>query len=317
MEDYRIRIRLKAPTGTPWQSDTLFGHLAWQVARGAVTDLDIESFLAPFRAGEPPFVLSDGFPGDLLPRPFLPVPTGAAVTQKEYEEQRKRRKSRFVSVQDFAAIRKGDHTAWEGKDDPWERFEVPHASLNRLTEATTGPEGEAEGGAFFQTSLMAIRDPNITHLALYLRAELPWAERVVELLQGLSLLGFGRDRSVGVGAFEVEDCQPWEGFVPLPGANGFVSLSSFCPAATDPTRGRWRVRLKRGKLGENAGGGNPFKRPLIQFEPGAVFWTDGPPRPFYGRAVAGLAPGMPEAIQCCYTLAVPCVLPPEDAAREV
>ncbi|NPV46793.1 MAG: hypothetical protein HPY69_07535 [Armatimonadetes bacterium] len=315
MRDYRIRLRLTAPTGTPWQSDTVFGHLAWQVARGALPDVSLEDFLAAFRDGSPPFVLSDGFPGDLLPRPFLPVAAQAAASQEEYKQQRERRKSRFVTAEDFASIRQGNGTTWKGHDDPWERFEVPHASLNRVTETTTGPGGEAEGGAFFQTELMAIRDPGLDYLSLYLRAEPPWAERVAELLEGLSLLGFGRDRSVGIGAFEVQDCQPWDGFSPLAEANGFVSLSSYCPAATDPTRGRWRVRLKYGKLGENAGGANPFKRPLIQFEPGAVFWTDGPPQPFYGRAVTGLAPGLPEAIQCCYTLAVPCVLP-EDAFQE-
>jgi len=123
-------------------------------------------------------------------------------------------------------------------------------------------------------------------------------------------LGFGRDRSTGAGAYEVVDCQPWDGFGDLPGASGFVSLSSYCPAKDDPTAGRWRIRLKYGKLGENAGGGNPFKRPLLQLEPGAIFLTD-KVRPYYGRVVSDIAPGMPQAIQNCYTLAVPCVLPPD------
>jgi CRISPR-associated protein Csm4 len=312
VEDYRIRIHLQAPLGTPWQSDTVFGHLAWQVAGGAVPGLDIDDFLAPFRAGDPPFVLSDGFPGDLLPRPYLPVPATGATGAGEYAAYRQRRKTLFVARDDFASLRAGKSAAWQPQAAPWTHFEVSHASLNRLTEATTGPEGDPEGGAFFQTDLTAPSDRDSDHLTLYLRAAEGWAERVGDLLQSLSLLGFGRDRSTGVGAFAVDEIAPCADFGALPGANGFVSLSSYCPAAADPTRGRWRVRLKYGKLGENAGAGNPFKRPLIQFEPGAVFWTDAPPRAFYGRAVTDLAPGMPEAVHCCYTLAVPCLLPPAE-----
>ena len=68
----------------------------------------------------------------------------------------------------------------------------------------------------------------------------------------------------------------------------------------------WSVNVKLGKLGEAAGTGNPFKRPLIQIKPGAVFRTGGRPTPFYGRVVKDIAPGMPDAVQICFTLAVPC-----------
>lgn len=304
MRDYRITIRLLSQLGTPWQSDTVFGHLAWHVAHGA-SDMSIEDFLRPFCEGRPPFVLSDGFPGGLLPRPFLPVPTVAARTPAEYTAARTRQKALFVSCEDFDAIRCGDTSNWTPQPQPWTRFETPHASLNRFTEATVGPGGEAEGGNFFITDMLTPTTGDT--VSIYLRADAEWAQRVLAMLEQMAPLGFGRDRSTGAGAYEVADCCPWDDFGPLDGANGFVSLSSYCPAENDPTAGRWRIRLKYGKLGENAGDGNPFKRPLMQLEPGAVFLTDDP-QPFYGRAVGDVAPAMPEAIQNCYTLAVPCVI---------
>lgn len=307
MKDYRLQIRLLAPLGTPWQSDTVFGHLAWHMAHG-YGESAVRDFLEPFRAGTPPFVLSDGFPGDLLPRPLLLVPVSRCASAVEYAAARVRRKSLFVSQDDFSALRKGTQVAWQPVPHPWVSFQIPHAAIHRHSETTTGPEGE-ESGNFFLTDVETLADGD--SLCLYLRADDEWATKVPEMLAKIAPLGFGRDRSVGAGAFEVLQVQPYDGFGALPNANGFISLSSYCPARQDPTQGRWRVRLKYGKLGEHAGAGNPFKRPLVQLEPGAVFFTGGPPRPYYGRAIPNLAPGFPEAIQCCYTLAVPCVLPSE------
>ena len=314
VRDYCIRIRLLSPVGTPWQSDTIFGHLAWHVAYGW-RGIGIQEFLRPFLEGQPPFVLSDAFPEGFLPRPFLPVRSKRPTQLKEYAEAKRREKATFVSLDDFEAIRRGHVDKWQPAPELWHRFDVLHASINRLTNTTTGPEGErATEGHLFSTrlSLPASTDsdsPQVLPLCVYLRAGDPWGAWVPEMLQDMAPLGFGSDRSTGVGAYEVIGVEPFDGFGPLDGANGFISLSSYCPARTDPTRGRWKIRIKYGKLGENAGDGNPFKRPLIQFEPGAVFLTDGPPKPFYGRTVTGIAPRFPDAIQCCYTLAVPCILP--------
>ncbi|NLI15122.1 MAG: hypothetical protein GX409_02425 [candidate division Zixibacteria bacterium] len=102
--------------------------------------------------------------------------------------------------------------------------------------------------------------------------------------------------------------EPFAKFGEINNPNGFVSLSSMTPAADDPIDARIKIRTKYGKLGEGIQT-NPFKRPLIQIEPGAVFNTGSKPKEFYGRIVENIAPGNPEAVQNCYTLAVPCVIP--------
>src|SRR5436309_4450718 len=95
METYQVRLALRAATGTPWQADTLFGHLCWQLRyqEGAQA---VEDFLELYRLGEPPLVLSDGFPGspELLPRPLLPpmtmVEDGAALAERRAEARRQK-----------------------------------------------------------------------------------------------------------------------------------------------------------------------------------------------------------------------------------
>lgn len=306
MQDVRVTIRLLAPLGTPWHSDTVFGHLCLHIAQ-ADRAMGVEEFLRPFREGRPPFVLSDGFPGPLLPRPLVPLPEGESASPDEYATMKERRRSLFVSETDFQALRRGEAVAWTPVADPWMRFEQAHAAISRLT-GTTGGGDDGDGGHLFQRELLTLTEGD--ELTLYVRAEGVWSERVPELLTQMAPLGFGKHRSTGAGAFEVTGVEPHEGFAPLPEANGFISLSSYCPAHGDPTVGRWRLRLKHGKLGEGGNPANVFKRPLILFEPGAVFATGGPPHPHYGRLIPAIAPGMPEAVQGCFALAVPCVIPP-------
>jgi len=299
MEDYRIRIRLKSPAGTPWQSDTIFGHLCWQVVYGVI-DRDIKSFLEPFVEGSPPFVLSDGFPAGLMPRPMLQDTLEPAGTLDEYAANKRWRKAAYISVEDFLAVCRGEKTQGEPYDDPWVLATTPHASISRVT-STTG-----EGGAFFETESAYLSSPG--EVDIYLRCEAGWADKVIELLKAVSKTGYGRDKSVGLGAFEVAAIDKSDGFACFEGANGFVSISSMVPAASDPFDARYRLRVKKGRLGEEWVQPNPFKRPLLQMEPGAVFKVHGEIKEFYGRVVKNLAPGKPEVVQNCYALPVPCVV---------
>jgi len=302
MKNYAVKLKLLSPTGTPWQSDTMMGHMAWQVAFGKC-DLEIDEFLLLFNENEPPFVLSDGFPEGLLPRPLLPV-LGASVeagTLGEYEVSKQWQKAPYLTVEDFRAVCRGEKPKRDPELDPWLITETLHAMLDRNT-GTTGGAGE-----LFATESRVLRE-DIEAVTFYLRVEEDWFDRAITLFHEVGKAGFGRDKSVGLGQFEVSDVKECDFFELFEGADGFVSLSSYVPAESDPLDGRWKLRIKRGKLGEHAGGqGNPFKKPIVQFEPGAVFRTGEKPKLWYGRAVKDIAPGMKEAVQVCYALAVPCL----------
>jgi CRISPR-associated protein Csm4 len=295
MQDYRIRIALASPTGTPWQSDTLFGHLCWQVAYG-VLDMTIEEFLKPFVAGRPPFVLSDGFPAGCLPRPLFGAPVAMAETLDDYAAHKRSAKAAYVTFADFGRLCRGEAAENGPRDNPWEDVQAPHATISRET-GTTGTEG-----SFFTTVTQTLKDGAVD---VYLRVlEDGWLERVRLLLETLSKTGFGRDKSTGAGEFTVTGLEPVE-LPAVPGANAFVNLSSMVPAPEDPTEGRYRLRTKFGKISEG-GAENPFKRPLLQIEPGAVFRAEGGIRPCYGCMVHKIAPGDARVVQNCYGLAVAC-----------
>ncbi|MFZ6017246.1 MAG: hypothetical protein ACOYU0_06525 [Nitrospirota bacterium] len=67
MKTYRIRIEIQSGIITPFHADTIFGHLCWVVAYQE-DNKRLQKFLEPFRDGEPPFVISDGFPAGYLPK---------------------------------------------------------------------------------------------------------------------------------------------------------------------------------------------------------------------------------------------------------
>mgnify|MGYP000969612559 CR=1 FL=1 len=298
--DYRLRLRLLSPLGTPMQSDTLFGHLAWQAAWRGGPD-GVSAYIAPFSAGEPPFLLSDAFPADRLPRPIFGAPEAdpeSTPTRRAFSASKHRLKAPFVSTEDFTRLLAGS-AAVPPAASPWITGETPHAALDRNTWTTT------PGGQFYTTEALYLMDGE-NAVDIYIRAREGWADRLKADFEELARIGFGRDKSTGHGAFSVESMIPWTGFAAPAGADGFVSLSTFMPAAADPVDGRWRIRVKRGYLGEMAGNGVPYKRAMIQLEPGAVFRTASPPRPWYGRIVKNIAPGMPEAVQCGLALAAAC-----------
>ena len=307
MDDYidiRMRIAPDGPIGTPWQSDTLFGQLCWIVAHhegsGAVA-----AFLEPFLDADPPFMLSDGFPGDLLPVPLMPDPALAASPGglDAYTAMKQRKKAEYMTGEQFRQACRTGRIEDVFPDKLFISAETLHASLNRQTNSTD------PGGALYSTVERCL--PEGTGITVYARVRAGFRERLAELMQRLSDIGYGRDKSTGIGAFAFHGGEETDMFAPPVDADGFVSLSSYVPDEHDPVNGHWRIRVKRGFLGELAGDGTPFKRPLVQFEPVAVFGTSGPPRLWYGRCVRDIAPGMPEAIQNGMTLAVPCCISKE------
>ena len=302
MKLYRIKLHQLSPSRTPWHSDTLFGQLCWQVAlldgEGAVGE-----FIQRFRK-DPPFVLSDAFPEGLLPRPLAPwLGSGMAENPQDYARLKKQRKARYLTIEQFFNVRMGAELPHDA-DPPgggWVQQQMLHAAMDRNT-FTTG-----EGGQLYQTTgslaHSKVEADNTGLLDLYARATNEGIDELIGLLKLLAMVGHGKDKSVGSGHFNVLGHEPLPEWDDLPGADGFVSLSSYVPADDDPTEGYWKIRVKKGMIGEHLGFGNPFKRPLIQFEPGAVFKTSDP-KPWYGRIVDGVATQHPEVVQGCQCVAI-------------
>lgn len=308
----RLRLRPAGVWTTPWQADTLLGAMACEWARSRGQDSLRRDFLDPWLAGEPPFVVSDAFPGSSLPAPaVLPLRWNWPPEQRKIVKQ-----MRWLSTDDFSRVQRGkmprletprvttqDHVrlrnavsrATNGAGDRGELFEVPFSDLSR--------SGDAEA-----------------HLTIFARTAGEGGQAMLmEALEMLGHTGYGADASVGHGAFEVERAMaPCPELDHVPGAAGFVALSTFQPLAGDPGEGFWRVFVKYGKFAPDLHDAAIHKRPQVMLEPGACFRTGGAPKPFYGGPIGperllsppareSLAAAGVHPVQAAFALAVPIV----------
>jgi CRISPR-associated protein Csm4 len=305
MKTYVLRVQPKSSFLTPWQADTIFGSLCWCLAwrEGSESVLDL---LNAYRRGEPPFVLSDGFPGDYLPAPaHLPLQMPKGQGFGGYKEAKRAKKISWLTLNTFDSLRRtGTLTSVPDEIiNPFREFTTLHSSINR-NSGTTGDEG-----SLFEMEEYEMRAGKDTQasLSVYLKVASGWEDKVVSLFTDLSLRGYGKKASVGKGAFSVEgELEPFNSFGEFDGANAFISLSNFVPGQADPTNGFYSKSVKYGRLGgEFTFSGKPFKKPLVTIDCGAVFVVNGSIAPFYGRMVDGIAPIKPEVVQYGYAFSVP------------
>jgi CRISPR-associated protein Csm4 len=307
---YRLTLELRAPSGSSWQADTIFGHLCWLLYwRHGKTRLD--EWRERYRADDPPFILSDGFPGPLLPRP-LPLPDTDRPKSKQEGlaktfQLKQQKQIAWLMPTEFEQVRSGQPLETTEKGDAarkhfreWQESPVTFKNqISRLT-GTTGEEGQL---------YPFVEQARWKKVTIYVRIAEGELETVTDLFAAFQAEGYGKRKSIGYG--EIVDCKGWDaeftGFNSFDGANAFVSLSHFVPAPTDPTNGQWKINVKYGKLGgEWATAANPFKHPLLMLTPGSWFRTEQPIKDWYGRIVENISPQYPgEVVQYGLAFAVP------------
>jgi CRISPR-associated protein Csm4 len=279
MNLYRYRIVPLGGWRTSWQADTLAGRLCGVAAQFWGAERLQSDLLHFLQEGMPPFVVSDAFPGDLLPVPIMLRLYDWGETERKAVKH-----ARWLSFADFERVRSGELIAPDAllPDNAFVRRDRLRNTISRQT-GTTGANSLFSETEFF---LNRKKDADPDYLSLYVRVQSGFESAFEELLLLLSQEGYGADASVGYGAFRIgggaERLPEWQ---TLTGANGLIALSTFQPARDDPTDGFWEAFVKYGKLGPEFGLENVFKRPLVLLRPGACFRCE-VDRPFLGRALS-------------------------------
>lgn len=274
MAFYRIRLRLESPIATPLHSGTLFGHLCW-----AWRELEPPGgpTLAQWLDGLPedPFLISDGLPAGLLPRPLVqprprsgpPAEPGARA--RFFAELKRRKKAAWIGVEDFLRLRENLNEKTLASVEPRDgdgglkEHTSPHNRIDRVSGRTL-----EEGGLFFLTELWPHPEAPAAW-DVYVQTSLDRG-RVEELFEHVGRSGYGRDATWGRGRFSAEVCEADRRLFEFEG-NRRLSLShgSLTPNMRDPL---YRVACHVGRLGNVwARSANPFKYPLMLLAPGATF----------------------------------------------
>lgn len=308
MKWYIARLIMQSASGTLWQADTIFGHLCWAL-RFLEGEKKLGDFLELYKGDKPPFLLSNGFPGEMLPRPLIspsPVSSTFSLTEqmKHFYKEKDLKNVSHISRQDFERMLLGkefDPEIYKSDKDKYSKPATRSAlknQLNRLTGTTGG------GGQLF-----SFEEHCISNISIYLKIKDGFEEVVKKIFNYLKDTGYGKRKSVGYGQIKEMTFEPFSGFASPADANGFVSLSNFVPAENDPVQGYWKLIIKYGKLSEGfATETNVFKKPLLMMEAGSTFY-DSPVKDYYGHLVKGLAKDHDEVVQYAFALPVPMKLP--------
>lgn len=296
---------LAAALDAALQSDTLFGAFCWSWLRCFGTASLEAELISPSLAGEPPVIFSNGFPHDALPVPlgcrdldnnFEAIPDKER-RRKAYQEGKKIKKARYVKLDDFQRIRRGDWRGFTGSliSSVGEVVSTLHNTVSR--ESGTVERTEDTAGLF---GLDRQYFDNGQSFDCYLLSSLSM-DVLRPVLDLMCSLGIGADKSAGCGVFRLDKLSAAEELSAVPdGANGAIMLSNFLPAKADPTDGWYQVLPKYPKLDrELAAGDMPFKKPMLFIKAGALFRTV-TPKTWYGRCVSRVAAmDLPVTINGC------------------
>lgn len=148
--------------------------------------------------------------------------------------------------------------------------------INRLTGAV-----DASGGLFVREKQWY---PANAALDIYVEVNLPEFESDVEwfLTKFLPANGFGADKNIGMGTLEISrDFEFKESAIMAANPNAKMAISLTAFDGMEKYSSFYRLKTKFGRLGgtyavSSPTGGNPrpFKKPILMYEPGALFFTD-------------------------------------------
>ena len=304
---HRATLALATPLGTPLAGDSLFGQCCGAL-REAQGEAELTRRLDGYTQGQPWLIVSDGFPTGYLPKPTLPQhfePQTDAAARKDAK------KRRWIPLSHSGRALKGllesavnDAAAYNIAPL---RTVQPHNTLNRLS----GTTGE---GAFAPYTMPQTFHASGQRIDVYLLLDEDHvsADETGRLLEAIGASGFGRDASIGLGKFAVEQIEP-ASFTAPANANAFWTLAPCAPQGQgfDGAKSYWRVLTRYGRHGNaHALAGNPFKTPVLMASTGAVLTPnrDFAPRLFVGQGLGSdgkLSKAEPATVHQGYAAVLP------------
>lgn len=287
MAIYRYRITPRSGFATPLRSDTLYGHLLWMAAMFN-GEADVVEMIDAFSGGAPPFVVSSAFPAGRLPMPPLPgIPreqfrsrvAGKSDLVEKLHQYKKFRKNGYWPLRLWQA-HKGKinqetlFSAWleetaarkktKPKNDETEFSKTvyqPHVSIDRASGSVLG-----QGGLFFSKGCWY--RPG-TELDVYVKTD--DVDAFENLFRHLESVGYGADRSTGMGQFSFCRDEAFDGGIFAIDGTHRLSLSVCAASALSGFQGYWFPMVKHGRAWSGFGESNPFKKPFFAFAEGSLF----------------------------------------------
>jgi len=299
METIRLDLELITPIVTPFHSDTIFGHFAWGIYYLFGED-KLRILLQSFN--ERPFIIfSNGFEKDKLPKPFL---YPYLMSPKEMDLSKKYKKLAFIPkewiIENIDKLSDKKLFDLYKKDVFNECLKNPcdkcnenkkskkldkskktvlnlKNSINRYTNTTN------EG-------LYSIKESFVKSgykVSIYVKydKERIKLDEIKKVFDFISKRGYGKDKNIGKGKFVFEIIDDFEEkslFEINKNRPFYLNLSNMF-SDKDLYLNYGKKFTKFPKTGGYLSFNQPFKNPIVLFQPGSTFLVKGY-KEFYGQA---------------------------------
>lgn len=271
MRLYKTTLIPTSNFATALKGDTLFGQICWAI-RYTFGNEKLESLLSHYNAA-PFLVVSDGFAKGFLPKPSLP----SVFLGENSDDKKVNRKKIWLTL---AQLQNGEFNK-AINDEEAKNFTHTLATVkNSLNYKTFTTD---DNGAFAPYSE---RESAISQKDLYfLLGDNFTINELAKSLSTVSQMGFGKNASIGKGFFEFSD---FEEIKISQNSKTCMTLSPAVLEGQNIKHSYYEPFTRFGKHGAELANTNPFKKPLLLANSGAiVVFEDIYTKPYIGKAIKG------------------------------
>lgn len=255
---------------TTLKGDTLFGQICWAI-RYTFGNEKLESLLSNYETS-PFLIVSDGFAKGYIPKPSLP----SNLLGENSDSKKENRKKVWLKIDElqnaeFLKARKNEDIEFLDK-----RVAIVKNSLNYKTFTTDdsgkfSPYSEEEN--FFTPKDVYFLLDDVFSL-----------DELKQTIKTLSLIGYGKNSSIGKGFFEFTDFEEIKLDIK---SNTYMTLSPSVLNSQDFKNTFYEPFTRFGKHGTGLNT-NPFKKPILMANSSAMVIFENSYDKFYiGKAIRG------------------------------
>lgn len=294
MQLYRLKIKALSNFATPLQGDTLFGQICWAI-KYKYGNEELEKLLNNYE-NKPFLVASDAFPSDYLPKPNLPM----RFLDEDVKNKKENTKKTWIKFDDLikAKYKSAKNIKdIESRKDFNTKSNVMKNSLNYLTSKT-----EKDKFSPFGVIEYFIKDYEFD--IYFLLSSNFDKNKLLEVMNLLSNLGYGKDISIGKGkfSFNIKDLEE----IKIDNkTHTYMSLSAICLENLSCEEVFYTPFTKFGKNSIQVKKNNPFKKPILLANTSAVIKYKTSKKELYeGKAIKGIS-SFEKAVSQGYSILFP------------
>lgn len=272
MKLYKTTLTPISNFATSLKGDTLFGQICWAI-RYTFGEAKLESLLSNYEKS-PFLVVSDGFAAGFVPKPSLP----SSLLGEDSDKKKENRKKIWLTL---SQLQNGEFHQSKTDDEVGHTSKTVATVKNSLNYKTFATD---DSGTFapYSENESAISPKDI----YFLVSDSFTIDELQSSLNTVAQMGFGKNASIGKGFFTLSGFEEIK--LIIQNSKTLMTLSPAALEGQNIKKAYYEPFTRFGKHGADLANTNPFKKPLLLANSGAiVVFDEYYTKPYIGKAIKG------------------------------